>query len=82
MLHGQENNTGHGVSGIPDKIRGEIRHQLCRPEVQQEPVIHSLPEGLLKRNRGISDLSLQTFPRSFQPAYRGRTRVNPGYALP
>lgn len=30
ILHEQEYNTGHGISAIPDEIRGEIR---CQPEV-------------------------------------------------
>ena len=33
ILHEQEYNTGHGVSAIPDEVRGEIRRQPCQPEV-------------------------------------------------
>ena len=29
ILHEQEYNTGHGISTIPDEIRGEIRCQPC-----------------------------------------------------
>ena len=36
ILHEQEYNTGHGVSAIPDEVRGEIRRQPCQPKVQQE----------------------------------------------
>ena len=25
ILHAQEYNTGHGISAIPDEVRGEIR---------------------------------------------------------
>ena len=33
ILHEQEYNTGHGVSAIPNEVRGEIRRQPCQPEV-------------------------------------------------
>ena len=33
ILHEQEYNTGHGVSAIPDEVRGEIRRQPGKPEV-------------------------------------------------
>ena len=33
ILHEQEYNTGHGISAIPDEVRGEIRRQPCQPEV-------------------------------------------------
>ena len=34
ILHEQEYNTGHGVSAIPDEVRGEIRREPRQPEVQ------------------------------------------------
>ena len=34
ILHEQEYNTGHGVSAIPDEVRGEIRREPSQPEVQ------------------------------------------------
>ena len=33
ILHEQEYNTGHGISAIPDEVRGEIRRQPGKPEV-------------------------------------------------
>ena len=33
ILHEQEYNTGHGVSAIPNEVRGEIRRQPGQPEV-------------------------------------------------
>ena len=33
ILHEQEYNTGHGISAIPDEVRGEIRRQPGQPEV-------------------------------------------------
>ena len=35
ILHEQEYNTGHGVSAIPDEVRGETRRQASQPEVQR-----------------------------------------------
>ena len=29
--HGQENNTGHGISAIPDEEHGELRLRVCQP---------------------------------------------------
>ena len=80
--HEQEYNTRHGISSIPDEVRGEIRREPCQPEVQQKPVVYLLLEGPLGWNSGLFGLSVQTASQPSQPAYRGRVEANPGYAPP
>ena len=62
ILHEQEYNTGHGVSAIPNEVRGEIRRQPCKPEVQQEPVVYLLLESTLGWKRGIPGLPVPAAP--------------------
>ena len=82
ILHEQEYNTGHGISAIPDKIRGEIRREPSQPKIQQEPVLYLLLENPLGWNGAVSVLLVQTSPQPSQPAYRGRVEADPGYAPP
>ena len=56
ILHEQEYNTGDGIQAIPDEVRGEIRGQPGRPEVQQEPVVHLLLEIPLGWDGAVSGL--------------------------
>ena len=80
ILHEQEYNTGHGVSAIPDEVRGEIRRQPRQSEVQQEPVVYLLLEDALEWKCGISGLPIQTSAPSPEPAHRGRAESYPEYA--
>ena len=47
ILHEQKYNTRHGVSAIPDEVRGEIRRQPGQPKVQQEPLLYLFLESPL-----------------------------------
>ena len=60
ILHEQAYNTGHGISAIPDAIRGKIWCEPSRPEVQQEPVVYLLLEGALGWNGAVSVLPVRT----------------------
>ena len=82
ILHEQEYNTRHGISAIPNEIRGEIRRQPRQPEVQQEPVVYLLLESPLGWNSGLFGLPVQTASQPSQPAYRGRAEADPRYAPP
>ena len=82
ILHEQEYNTGHGISVIPDEIRGEIRREPSQPKIQQGPILYLLLEGSLGRNGAVSVLSVQTSPQPSQPAHRGGAEADPGYAPP
>ena len=62
ILHEQAYSTGHGVSAIPDEIRGEIRRQPSQPEVQQEPVVYLLLEDPLGWNSGLFSLPIPAAP--------------------
>ena len=62
ILHEQEYNTGHGVSAIPDEVRGETRRQASQPEVQQEPLVHLLLEGTLGWHNGILGVPVPATP--------------------
>ena len=62
ILHEQAYNTGHGVSAIPDEIRGELRGQPRQPEVQQEPVVHLLLEEPLGWNSSLFSLPIPAAP--------------------
>ena len=62
ILHEQAYNTGHGVSAIPDEIRGELRGQPRQPEVQQEPVVHLLLEDPLGWNSSLFSLPIPAAP--------------------
>ena len=50
--HEKEYNTRHGISAIPNEVRGEIRRQPRQSEIQQEPVVHLLLEAALGRKCG------------------------------
>ena len=80
ILHEQKYNTGHGVSAIPNEICGEIWRQPGQPKVQQEPVVYLLLEGTLGWECGISGLPVPAASQPPQPAHRGRTKTDPGYA--
>ena len=62
ILHEQAYNTRHGVSAIPDEIRGELRGQPRQPEVQQEPVVHLLQEDPLGWNSSLFSLPIPAAP--------------------
>ena len=62
ILHEQAYNTRHGVSAIPDEIRGELRGQPRQPEVQQEPVVHLLLEDPLGWNSSLFSLPIPAAP--------------------
>ena len=62
ILHEQAYNTRHGVSAIPDEIRGELRGQPRQPEVQQEPVVYLLLEDPLGWNSGLFSLPIPAAP--------------------
>ena len=62
ILHEQAYNTRHGVSAIPDEIRGELRGQPRQPEVQQEPVVHLLLEEPLGWNSSLFSLPIPAAP--------------------
>ena len=62
ILHEQAYSTGHGVSAIPDEIRGELRGQPRQPEVQQEPVVYLLLEDPLGWNSGLFSLPIPAAP--------------------
>lgn len=50
------------------------------PEIQQESVVHLFLAGTLGRKCGIPGLSVPAATQSPQPAYRGGTETDPGYA--
>ena len=62
ILHEQAYSTRHGVSAIPDEIRGELRGQPRQPEVQQEPVVHLLLEEPLGWNSSLFSLPIPAAP--------------------
>ena len=62
ILHEQAYNTRHGVSAIPDAIRGKIWCEPSRPEVQQEPVVHLLLEEPLGWNSSLFSLPIPAAP--------------------
>ena len=62
ILHEQAYNTRHGVSAIPDEIRGELRGQPRQPEVQQEPVVHLRLEEPLGWNSSLFSLPIPAAP--------------------
>ena len=78
ILNGQEYNTRHGVSAIPDEIRREIRRDPCQPEVQQEPVVYLLLDGSVGWKPGISGLLVPAAAQPPQAAHRGRAEADPG----
>ena len=80
ILHEQAYNTRHGVSAIPDAIRGKIWCEPSRPEVQQEPVVHLLLEDPLGRDGAVPGLPVQTPAQPSQSAHRGGSEADPGYA--
>ena len=80
ILHEQEYNTGHGVSAIPDEVRGETRRQTSQPEVQQEPLVHLLLEGALGWHTGVIGVPLPAAPQPSQPAHRGGAEADLGHA--
>ena len=80
ILHEQEYNTGHGISAIPDEVRGEIRGQPGQPEVQQEPVVHLLLEGTLGWDRAVPGLPVPAATQPSKPAHGGGTEADPGHA--
>ena len=82
ILHEQAYSTGHGVSAIPDEIRGELRGQPRQPEVQQEPVVHLLLEDPLGRDGAVPGLPVQTPAQPSQSAHGGGAEADPGYAPP
>ena len=83
ILHEQEYNTGHGVSAIPDEVRGEIRRQPCQPGIiRAGRTSHLLLESLLGWKRGIPGLPVPTAPQTSQPARRGGAEADPGHAPP
>ena len=62
ILHEQAYSTRHGVSAIPDAIRGKIWCEPSRPEVQQEPVVHLLLEEPLGWNSSLFSLPIPAAP--------------------
>ena len=82
ILHEQAYNTGHGISAIPDAIRGKIWCEPSRPEVQQEPVVHLLLEDPLGRDGAVPGLPVQTPAQPSQSAHGGGAEADPGYAPP
>ena len=80
ILHEQEYNTGHGVSAIHDEVRGEIRRQPCKPEVQQEPVVYLLLEETLGRDTGVISLPVPAAPQPSQSAHGSGVEADPGHA--
>ena len=82
ISHEQEYNTGHGIPAISHEVRRKIRRQPRQSEIQQEPVVHLLPEAALGWKCGIPGLSVQTAPQPPQPAHRGRAEAHPRYAPP
>ena len=75
--HEQEYNTRHGLSAIPNEVRGEIRRQPRQPEVQQEPVVHLFLEAALRRKCGVPGLPVQTAAQPPEPAHGGRAEAHP-----
>ena len=78
--HEQKYNTRHGLSAIPDEVRGEIRRQPRQPEVQQEPVVHLFLEAALRRKCGVPGLPVQTAAQPPEPAHGGRAEAHPRHA--
>ena len=80
ISHEQEYNTGHGISAISHEVRRKIRCQPRQSEIQQEPVVHLLPEAALGWKCGIPGLSVQAASQPSKPAYGSRTEAHPGHA--
>ncbi len=71
-----------GLQAIPDEVRGKIRCQPRKPEVQQKPIVHLLLEAALGRNCGVPHLLVQTPAQPPEPAHRGRAEAHPQYVPP
>ena len=80
ISHEQEYNTGHGIPAISHDVRRKIRRQPRQSEIQQEPVVHLLPEATLGWKCGIPCLSVQAASQPSKPAYGSRTETHPGHA--
>ena len=86
ILHEKEYSTGHGMPAISDEIRGEVRCEPCRPQVQQKPVVHLLPAAAPGRKRCIPRRRPHSYPNRHTEEeirlIRNMRRRNPEINMP